>query len=224
SRQVDRPGRPAQRRRTRAALLEAAARMMGEGHPLPSVAEVAAAADVSRRTAYRYFPTADQLATEAVLETLRPRLEPAVDGPRQEAGVAARLAATVRQMQEAAVANEHLLRTMIRLTIDRPPAEDGSRHPAARGSRRAAWLHEAIAPMRRTLGRRPYERLLSALCLCVGAEALIALRDVRGLSARDAVEVCVWSADALLRAATREGPASPRGAARRSSGTAPKGG
>ncbi|MGH7668804.1 MAG: TetR family transcriptional regulator, partial [Gemmatimonadaceae bacterium] len=47
-----------QRRRTRLALLAAAARLIAAG-AAPSVAEVADAADVSRRTAYRYFPTQD---------------------------------------------------------------------------------------------------------------------------------------------------------------------
>ena len=205
SRQASPHGRPAQRRRTRAALLAAAGRMVAEGHALPSVAEVAAAADISRRTAYRYFPTAEQLATEAVLETLAPHLDPAVVGAHGSDDAGARLSATVRQMQQAAVANERLLRTMIRLTIDRPPSADGGRQPSARGSRRLGWLNEAIRPLRRTVDRRTYERLLSALCLCVGAEALIALRDARGLSTDEAVEVCVWSADALLHAATSGG-------------------
>jgi AcrR family transcriptional regulator len=178
--------------------------MVAEGRSLPSVAEVAAAADISRRTAYRYFPTAEQLATEAVLETLAPQLDSAVVEAHRTDDVGARVSATVRRMQQAAVANERLLRTMIRLTIDRPPSADGGRQPSGRGSRRLAWLSEAIRPLRRTVDKRTYERLLSALCLCVGAEALIALRDTRGLSTDEAVEVCVWSAEALLRAATSE--------------------
>lgn len=192
--------------------------MVAEGRGLPSVAEVAAAADVSRRTAYRYFPTAEQLATEAVLETLAPRLASSADETPPSATVQARLATTVRRMQEAAVANEHLLRTMIRLTIERPPAAEGGRQPSARGSRRVEWLGDAIKPLRRSLERRTYERLLSALCLCVGAEALIALRDTRGLSTDEAVAVCVWSADALLQAAVSDGVAPVRRTRRRAPG------
>jgi AcrR family transcriptional regulator len=205
SRQERAAGRPAQRRRTRTALLAAAARLLAEGRALPTLAEVAAAADISRRTAYRYFPTAEQLATEAVLETLAPHLDPAMDQVIGSADVAARVSATVRRMQEAAIANEPLLRTMIRLTIDRPPAADGGRAPSSRGSRRVQWLGEAIRPVRRSLDKRSYERLLSALCLCVGAEALIALRDARGLSTAATVDVCVWTADALVRAALGDG-------------------
>jgi AcrR family transcriptional regulator len=215
TRQDPTTGRPAQRRRTRSALLLAAARMMGEGRALPTLAEVAAAADISRRTAYRYFPTAEQLATEAVLETLAPHLDPAMDQVLGSADVAGRVHATVRRMQEAAVANEPLLRTMIKLTIDRPPAGDGGRQPSSRGSRRVQWLSEALRPLRRSLDKRGYERLLSGLCLCVGAEALIALRDARGLSTAETVEVCVWTADVLVQAALRDAAAGSAPARRR---------
>ena len=57
-------GRPDQRGRTRRALLEAAARLIAAGQT-PTTTEVADAADVSRRTAYRYFPSADELWFEA---------------------------------------------------------------------------------------------------------------------------------------------------------------
>jgi AcrR family transcriptional regulator len=184
--------------------------MMSEGSSLPSVAEVAAVADVSRRTAYRYFPTAEQLATEAVLETLGPQLAPTVEEASGGGDASARVAATVRHMQQGAVANERLLRAMIRLTIDRQPPTEGGHHPGSRGSRRVRWLNDAIAPLRTSLSRRAYERLLSALCLCVGAEALIALRDARGLGTDETIEVCVWAAGTLVEAATREPATTPR--------------
>ena len=56
-----------------------------------------------------------------------------------------------------------------------------------------------------------YEQLLSALCLCVGAEALIALRDARGLGTDETIKVCVWTAEALVEAASRETARTPRG-------------
>lgn len=179
---------------------------MREGRSVPSVADVAAVADISRRTAYRYFPTAEQLATEAALESLAPHLEPAVTGPADGDDVVVRVASTVRQMMQAAVENETLLRAMIRLTIDTPPPPEGGRRASSRGSRRVRWLNDALAPIKRQLDRRTYERLLSALCLCVGAEALIALRDARGLSTKDAVDVCVWTAERLVAAALSGAP------------------
>ncbi|MDF2702710.1 MAG: hypothetical protein K0S10_1656, partial [Rubrobacteraceae bacterium] len=43
------------------------------------------------------------------------------------------------------------------------------------------------------------ERLVAAMCLCVGIESLVVLRDVCGLEAGEAEEVARWAAFALLR-------------------------
>lgn len=194
-RQVVRSG---SQRRTRAALLAAAGELLRAGR-FPSVAEAAEAADVSRRTAYRYFPTQEQLLTEAALESLRPGIE---DSFRSiEADPEARLEAAVRAMQLQAAANERLLRTMIRLTVERPTEPGTVPRTPARGNRRIEWIESALAPVRSALSKRAFERLVSAISLCVGAEALIVLRDVRGLDQAAAADVSAWSAIALLRAA-----------------------
>ena len=52
-----------QKERTRAALVDAARRLLSAGTP-PTVADAAEAARVSRATAYRYFPTQDALFVE----------------------------------------------------------------------------------------------------------------------------------------------------------------
>jgi AcrR family transcriptional regulator len=88
-------GRERQRRRTRKAIVDAAAELLGCGDN-PSVAEIAEAADVSRRTVYLYFPTLEHLLADAALEAARALVE-----PRLEAGgeVAERLEALVRAVQ-----------------------------------------------------------------------------------------------------------------------------
>src|ERR1700742_4342844 len=60
------PGRAAQRRRTRKAIVDATAQLLSAGAD-PSVTDIAAAADVSRRTIYTYFPTLDQLLLDAAI-------------------------------------------------------------------------------------------------------------------------------------------------------------
>src|ERR1700744_5004737 len=62
-------GRAAQRRRPRRAIVEATAQLISTGAD-PSVAEIAAAADVSRRTIYTYFPSLDQLLLDTTLGAL----------------------------------------------------------------------------------------------------------------------------------------------------------
>src|SRR5512144_2935899 len=62
-------GRFRQRRRTRAAIVTAAADLLRAGRT-PSVNDIADAADVSRRTVYAYFPNLDQLLLDATLGML----------------------------------------------------------------------------------------------------------------------------------------------------------
>ena len=62
-------GPSGKRRRTRSAIVAAAAELLARG-ATPSVAEVAEAAEVSRRTVYMYFPTLEQLLIDATLETI----------------------------------------------------------------------------------------------------------------------------------------------------------
>ncbi len=188
-------------RRTRADLLRAAARLMQTGR-LPTVAEVGDAAQVSRRTAYRYFPKQEQLLTEAALELLRPAVESSFDSTELNPEI--RIDATVRAMQREAAANEDLLRTMIRLTVERHGESSEKRAAPVRGIRRIDWLEAALQPVRSQLMTGEFARLISAVSLCVGAEALIVLRDVRGLDADSAAEVSSWTARALLRAALAE--------------------
>jgi AcrR family transcriptional regulator len=210
--------RELQKRRTRSALLAAAARLVAEGRH-PSVAEVAEAADISRRTAYRYFPTQEQMLVEATLEALRPDIEGAIEPARPARSgerLAVRLDRTVRAVQRQTVANEALLRSMIRLTVE----ERGDRGAASapprprRGYRRIHWIELALEPARAELGARRHQRLVAALALCVGIEALLVLRDICGLTAEDAERVSLWAARALLDASL-ERARSPRGLAAR---------
>jgi AcrR family transcriptional regulator len=198
-----------QKGRTRRALLAAAVELVTAGAQ-PTVAEVADAADVSRRTAYRYFPTQEQMLVEAALEGVRGIMAQAIEG---SAGartdietVAARLDRAVKALQQSAVANEQLLSTMIRLTVSSPPVASTPADPPVRkrGYRRIEWIALALAPLKKKLGTRRYERLVSALAMCMGIEALIVLRDLRGLRASEAEEVSRWAAQALLRASLEE--------------------
>src|SRR5262245_51244673 len=59
-------GRERQRNRTRRLLVQTASELIRNGHE-PSIAELAEAEDVSRATAYRYFPTREVLLAEVAL-------------------------------------------------------------------------------------------------------------------------------------------------------------
>jgi len=179
----------------------AAVELLGRGEN-PSVAEIARVADVSRRTVYLYFPTLEHLLADAALEAARSTVEPRFE---MEGDVQQRLEGLVRAVQQGFAETEALGRTIIRLTVGA-----GAAQPAGtprRGYRRVEWIESALEPLRATVPPERFERLVSALTLVIGWEAMIVLEDTRGLTAPEAEEVCVWAARAFLEAETREGSA-----------------
>jgi AcrR family transcriptional regulator len=196
-----RTGRARQKQRTHRLLLDAARTLIAAGSR-PTVSDVADAAEVSRRTAYRYFPTQRKLMADAALDGLRPVMEAAIAATPPDSAADSlelRVDALVSQMQKLTIENESLLRTMIHETVLQQPFTEGSR-----GGRRIEWIELAIKPMRAQLGSAAYARLVSALALCSGIEALLVLRDIRGLSAQQAIHLSRWMARALVRQSLTE--------------------
>ena len=67
------------------------------------------------------------------------------------------------------------------------------------------WLRNALAPARERMDEESFERLISVVCLCVGIESVVVLRDVCGLEAKEAKEAARWAAFTLLKASLGEG-------------------
>jgi AcrR family transcriptional regulator len=198
----DRTGRYRQRGRTRAAIVEATTELLAAGRT-PSVAEIADAADVSRRTVYLHFPTIEQLLTDATLGMLSQRaIDDAIDSADTGNDVEARVEAMVRAIGRLSGETLALGRSLIRLTVDTPASSE----PGApkRGYRRIAWIEKALEPLRDQISESGFERLVSALAMVVGWEALVVLEDLRGLDTDEQQDVSLWAAKALISATMRE--------------------
>lgn len=196
-------GRVRQRRRTRAAIVAAAAELLRAGQT-PSVNDVADAADVSRRTVYLYFPTIEQLLIDATLGTLsQTAVDEAIDAADTGGDVNERVAAMIRALNDISTETLPLGRSLIRLTVD-APSTDGEQNAPRRGYRRVAWIERALDPLRGELDDARFERLVSALAMVVGWEALIVLNDLRGLAPDEQVDTTLWAAHALISAALDE--------------------
>ncbi len=189
--------REAQRRRTRRAVLDATARLLTDGAS-PSVGEIAAAAEVSRRTVYLHFPSLDQLLLDAIVGTMSAPVDEALArAPADD--VHARVAALVDGVTATMGSSLALGRRLIALTVQEPDREDGA---PRRGYRRIGWIEIALEPVRGRLGPEAFADLVSALAVVVGWEAFIVLTDVRGLDP-DAAGACTrrsaaWLLDAAL--------------------------
>jgi len=194
-------GRINQKRRTRAAIVAAAAELVRQGKS-PTVAEVADAALVSRATAYRYFPSQEYLLAEAALESIRGDVDEILSPVESVDDPALRLDGVVRALQQKTVEQEAGFRALLRLSLEQPferPDGDEPGVPSRRGARRLDWIEQALAPVWDGLDAETRWRLLGALSLCMGIEAVVVLRDICGYSAGEAIEISRWTAQAILQ-------------------------
>ena len=198
-------GRVKQRSRTRKAIVDAAMALLANGET-PSVAAVATAAEVSRRTVYMYFPTLDQLLIDATAGALG---QQALDSRLTPSGwsggdAESRVEIVARSIQGMPPELERLGRALIRLTVESGGREGPHAAAPLRGYRRVEWIERALEPVRERLDARRFERLVSALAMVIGWEAMVVQRDIRGLNAAAGEELSVWAARALLRATLEE--------------------
>jgi AcrR family transcriptional regulator len=192
-------GRTGQKKRTREALVAAARELVAQGL-VPTIEDAAAHAQVSRTTAYRYFPNQRALLGAAHPETAAVSLLP-VDAPLEPAD---RLDLAVTALLGSLLANEAQQRTMLRLSLEEDPSSRGEL-PLRQG-RAIGWFSEALAPLRGRLSDAQLHRLVLAIRSAVGVEALVWLTDVAGLTSEEAAEVMRWSASALLGSALEHRP------------------
>lgn len=192
-------GRTHQKARTRAAMLAATRELLGEG-VTPTVEQAAERAQVSRTTAYRYFPN-----QRALLIASYPELD-AVSLLDDEApeDAAARLELITERIGCQILEHEPELRAMLRLSLESPPPDQGVL-PLRQG-RAIGWIKDALAPLRERLPEPELRRLALAIRATLGIEALVWLTDVAGLSRDEAVDLMRSSARALLRTALADCP------------------
>jgi AcrR family transcriptional regulator len=194
-------GRVNQKRRTRAALVEAAKAMLQEG-VTPTVAQAAEAALVSRTTAYRYFPTQEALLLEVAVNVDVDDIEALVAEPVGAEGAGDRVVEVLQTLNQHVLAEEVQYRTTLRLYLDQWLASvaEGDGPPVVREGRRHRWLHQILDPTRGVVPAAELDRLVAALSMVCGVEAITVLRDINGLDGDDALAVTEWAARTLLRA------------------------
>lgn len=185
-------GRTRQKARTRGAMIAATRAFLANG-VTPTVEQAAERADVSRTTAYRYFPNQRSLIVAAYpmvgAETLLDDNAPA--DPQE------RLEIVTRTIGERLLESEAELRAMLRLSLD--PASRAEL--PLRAGRAIGWIEDALAPLRDRLSEAELRRLVLSIRATLGIEALVWLTDVAGLPRDEAVELMRHSARTLLRAA-----------------------
>lgn len=186
--------------------MEGARKLLLEGK-VPSIADAAQEAQVSRATAYRYFPTQGALVKEAVDDVL-------VSGRaawEQRLGDAGELTERVERyvslvfglMQE----NEALMRGSLLLALEQwakaQAGEELGEEPMKRGGRIEA-IAATLEPFTETLGDDAIRRLSVALSVVVGIESHVIFRDIWGLDEDEARAISLWMTRVLAEAAANE--------------------
>jgi len=186
-------------------MLAAAIRLMQDGF-IPSVSDVAEAAEVSRATAYRYFPSQAAMVQAVVDEALGPILEWRSGSERPGERVAELLGFAFPRMLEYESTHRAALAQALDQWARRQAGTLGGEARIVRGNRKAL-LGDALAPLRRELGAQAFDKLAQSLSLIFGIEAIIVLKDIWGLDDEKVRQVAVWAAGALVQAATGEAAA-----------------
>lgn len=196
-------GRRNQKLRTRRALVDAAVTLVREGRAV-TIADAAEVAQVSVATAYRYFSHPQDLLRET--QSAPRAFEAVADLPDDPAERVDQLVSRVADVQ---FDDEAVWRAVLRSSLERwtpsgagePEDSDGA---PIRNRFRLDLTRTALEPLAGTLPPDLHRRLLMAVTLVYGVEALITTRDVCELDPTEAKDVMRWAAGALLEAALRE--------------------
>jgi len=189
------------RGRTFRRLLAEAVALVRRGR-IPSVAEVAQSAGVSRATAYRYFPSRSKLVSAVIAEALAPvrRAVPQQGDPKR------RLHELVDRTYSRFREYEPHMRAALQLALEHQSLEAAGlleEEPFRRGQRQEI-LDITLSPLKSKLKPRGYNRLLKGLAVVYGIEPMVILKDICGASDRETEAVVRWMMDALVDAALRE--------------------
>lgn len=202
-------GRSNQKTRTRSALLQAAGELIREGRPA-SIPEAAERALVSVATAYRYFPSADDLWWEASavhVEFHQPRLEADTRIAAAGQDPQARLDALIRTLGYWMLEDQIPSRQMAKYALERwlqQAADPSAERVPNRQGRRNEQISKVLEPLHGQLPKRDLDRIAHALGLVVGTEAVIALTDAVGLDLSSAKRALSDAARWMLAGALTE--------------------
>jgi AcrR family transcriptional regulator len=206
------------RARMQKIMHETAMRLMQSGI-VPSVSDVAEAADVSRATAYRYFPSQAAMMQAAVDEALGPILTWTSEGKDVQTRVGGLFDFGYPRMQEFEVTHRAALLLALEQWSRRQAGTMADEPRVVRGNRRGL-LRAAVSPLKGEMSNASMERLAQALSLIFGIESIVVLKDIWGLDSKQTTSVASWAARALVRAALLENDEAREAKAKRTAGRA----
>ncbi len=203
--------------RMRRHMLAAAIRLMQDGF-VPSVSDVAEAAEVSRATAYRYFPSQAAMVQAVVDEALGPIRAWRSASDDADANVAELFAFAFPRMLEYEATHRAALSQALDQWTRRQAGTLGAEPRIVRGNRKNL-IRDALAPLEGRVPAATFDKLAQSLSLIFGIEAIIVLKDIWNVDDAELRGLALWAAHALVEAAVAESPsAGHSGAAKKPAG------
>lgn len=191
-------GRIAQKRRTRNDLLRAA-RAIRDAGGVPTVADAASAAGISRATAYRYFPTQESLLAEA---STGPLIDAVVEVVRGAEGIdepVARVDAVFAALAPLMLKHEAELRSVVKISLERSPESDYERELPLRSARWVLAWDAVLAPLRERVSTARYATMVRSLSALLGIETILVLLDACDRDPARTVDAIRRAARAMVR-------------------------
>ena len=190
------------RARMKRHMLATAIRLMQDGF-VPSVSDVAEAAEVSRATAYRYFPSQAAMVQAVVDEALGPILAWRSGDADADRRVFELLSFAFPRMLTYEATHRAALSQALDQWARRQAGTLGAEARIVRGNRKGL-LRDALKPLKAQVGSQTFDKLAQSLSLIFGIEAIIVLKDIWGLDDEGVRRVAVWAAHALVGTALAE--------------------
>lgn len=157
-------------------------------------------AQVSRATAYRYFPSRSKLI-DAVVDR---SLGPVRSWKSREHDGRARVLQLFNDTFPRFKEFEPQMRAAVQLSLEHWALERAgllTEEPYRRGHRRDLLRH-ALRPLERSLPAAAHDRLMKALSVAFGIEFYVVLKDIWGSPDEEVEEIARWVVSALVDAAT----------------------
>lgn len=191
------------RKRTYVLLVNTALDLFERG-AMPSVSELAQEAGVSRATAYRYFPTQNDLITTIVNESLGPILTWRPQSENTEERIGELLSYAFPRMFE----HEGALRAALQASLQQwaqsrsAPFEVKDKQ-LERGNRKDI-LTMVTSPMKGDYPQDIIDRVIRAFSVIYGSEIFLVLKDIWKMENSEVTELAQWIAKAIMNQAVAD--------------------
>lgn len=185
--------------RTQRAILEAATEALQSGQT-PSVSELADMAEVSRATAYRYFPTQSDL----IMAVIRQMLEPILSWESDLTDPAERVEDLMRSSLPRLDQFVATSRAALRHALDPKWDDPDQKIERSRRGFRVQLIERALGDLKNRLSRANFDRLVSGIAMVYGVEAQVVQSDICKRTPEESQSACIWAARAMVEQAIRD--------------------